>query len=118
ALAILASLDHPGHARPCLPGGGHRDPTRRPPRTHRTDRVDCQRISPTLRCPATHRPPHHHHPADLVTMATKTPIPSPSIPLPTTRTPMIPIYVCSTNQAARATATPGQPPIAAATHRR
>ena len=29
-------------------------------------------------------PPHHHHPAGLVTMATKTPIPSPPIPLPTT----------------------------------
>ena len=36
-------------------------------------------------------------PAGLVTMATTTPIPSPPIPLPTTRTPMIPIYGCSTS---------------------
>jgi hypothetical protein len=32
-------------------------------------------------------------------MATTTPIPSPTIPLPTTRTPMITNYGCSTNGA-------------------
>ena len=95
-LALLAPLDHPGHARPCLPGRGHRDRTRHRTHPDRTDHVDRQRISPTLRRPAAGHPPHHRHPAGLVTMATTTPIPSPPIPLPTTRTPMIPIYGCST----------------------
>ena len=41
--------------------------------------------------------PHPHQPAGLVTMATTTPIPSPTIPLPTTGKPMTPIYGCSTS---------------------
>ena len=59
------------------------------PTPDRTDHVDRQRISPSLRRSAPRHPPHHHDPAGLVTLATTTPIPSPSIPLPTTRTPMI-----------------------------
>ena len=31
ALDLLAPLDHPGHARPCLPGRGHRHRTRHQP---------------------------------------------------------------------------------------
>ena len=85
-LDLLAPLDHPGHARPCLPGRGHRNRTRRPPRTGRSDHVDRQRISTPLRRPTTGHPAHRQQPAGLVTMATTTPTPSPSIPLPTTQT--------------------------------
>jgi hypothetical protein len=56
------------------------------------DHVDGQRVSSTLRRSTTDHPPHHHQPARLVTMATTTPIPSPTIPLPTTRTPMTTNY--------------------------
>src|SRR4051794_21782683 len=96
ALDILVPLDHPGHARPCLPGRGHRDRTRHPTDPERIDYVDGQRVSPTLRRPAAGHQPHHGHPAGLVTMATTTPIPSPTFPLPTTPESMIPIYGCST----------------------
>ena len=102
ALELLASLDHPGHARPRLPGRGHRDRTRHRTDTGRADRVDRQRVSPPLRRPPAGHPPHRREPAGLVTMATTTPIPSPPIPLPTTRTPMIPIYGCSTSPRIRA----------------
>jgi len=98
ALDLLAPLDHPGHARPRLPGRGHRHRTRHPTHTGRANRVDRQRIPSTLRRPAARHPPHHHHTAGLVTMATTTPIPSPSIPLPTTPAPMITNYGCSTNR--------------------
>ena len=64
---LLAPLDHPGHARPCLPGRGHRHRTRHRTHPSRPDHVDRQRISPTLRRPTPGRPPHHHHPAGLVT---------------------------------------------------
>ena len=33
-LDLLAPLDHPGHARPCLPGRGHRHRTRHPTHHH------------------------------------------------------------------------------------
>ena len=99
ALDLLAPLDHPGHARPRLPGRGHRHRTRHPTHTGRADRIDRQRIPPTLRRPAARHPPHHHHTAGLVTMATTTSIPSPSIPLPTTPAPMITNYGCSTTGA-------------------
>ena len=99
ALDLLAPLDHPGHARPCLPGRGHRHRTRRPTHPDWTDHVDRQRVSTPLRRPTPRHPPHRHQPAGLVTLATTTPTPSPSIPLPTTPTPMITIYGCSTNGA-------------------
>ena len=97
ALGLLASLDHPGHVRPCLPGRGHRDRARHDTHTDGADHVDRQRVSPTLRRPTADHPPHHHQPAGLVAMAPTTPIPSPTIPLPTTRKPMNPIYGCSTS---------------------
>ena len=56
ALDVLAPLDHPGHARPRLPGRGHRHRTRHPPHPDRPDHVDRQRVSPTLRRAAA-RPP-------------------------------------------------------------
>jgi hypothetical protein len=87
-LALLASLDHPGHARPRFPGRGHRDRTRYRIHTDRPDRVDRQRVSTTLRRPTTDRQTHPEQPAGLVTMATTTPIPGPAIPLPTTGKPM------------------------------
>ena len=42
-LALLVPLDHPGHARPRLPGGGGLDRTDPPPATVRADPVDLQR---------------------------------------------------------------------------
>jgi SRSO17 transposase len=96
ALEILASLDHPGHARPCIPGRGHRDRTRDPTHAYRSDHVDCQRVSTSFRRATADHPPHHNDPTGLVTMAPKTPIPRPPMPLPTTPTSMIPIYGCST----------------------
>jgi hypothetical protein len=95
ALDLLAPLDHPGHARPCLPGRGHRDRTRHRTHPSRSDRIDRQRISASLRRTALGHPPHRRNPAGLVTMAKTTPIPSTPFPLPTPRTPMIPIYGCS-----------------------
>src|SRR3954470_2298154 len=68
-LALLASLDHPGHARPRFPGRGHRDRTRHRTHTNRPDRVDRQRVSTTLRRPTTDRQTHPEQPAGLVTMA-------------------------------------------------
>ena len=72
------------------------DRTRHPTHPDWSDHVDRQRVSPPLRRSAADHPPHHHQPAGLVTMATTTPIPSPTIPLPTTGKPMITNYGCST----------------------
>ncbi len=96
ALDLLAPLDHPGHARPRLPGRGHRHRTRHRTHPDRVDCIDCQRVSASLRRTAPDRNTHPDKPAGLVTMATTTPIPSTPFPLPTSRTPMIPIYGCST----------------------
>ncbi len=98
ALALLAPLDHPGHARPCLPGRSHSDRTRYRTHPRGPDRLDRQRVSTPLRRTAARHPPHPNKPAGLVTMAKTTPIPSPTIPLPTPRTPMISIYGCSTTR--------------------
>ncbi|MCW2653090.1 MAG: hypothetical protein JWR32_4066, partial [Mycobacterium sp.] len=59
--------------------------------------IDGQRISTTLRRPTADRKTHPRQPAGMVTLATTTPIPSPTIPPPTPPEPMIPIYGCSTN---------------------
>src|SRR5262249_54717381 len=56
-LEVLASLDHPGHARPRLPGRRHR--TRHPTHPDRLDHTDRQRVSPTRRRPATDHQPDH-----------------------------------------------------------
>src|SRR4029077_18130894 len=96
---LLAPLDHAGHARPRIPGRGHRHRTRRPTHAYRTDHVDRQRVPPSLRRPAPRHTPHADQPAALVGLAPTTPTPSPPIPLPTTRTPMITNYGCSTNGA-------------------
>ncbi|HEX7429404.1 MAG TPA: adenylate/guanylate cyclase domain-containing protein, partial [Mycobacterium sp.] len=90
-------MDHPGHARPRLPGRGHRDRTRRTTDTDRADHPDCQRVSAALRRTTVDHRPRHHHPAGLVTMAPTTPIPSTPFPLPTTPAPMTTNYGCSTS---------------------
>src|SRR6476469_8789408 len=101
ALALLAPLDHPGHARPCLPGRGHRHRTPQPTHPDWSDHVDRQRVSPPVRRSAPDHPPHHHQSSGLVTMATTTPIPGPPIPLPTPQKPMTTNYGCSTRAATR-----------------
>src|SRR6185503_3116897 len=98
ALALLAPLDHPGHARPCLPGRGHRHRTSQPTHPDWSDHVDRQRVSPPVRRSAPDHPPHHHQSSGLVTMATTTPIPGPPIPLPTPRKPMTTNYGCSSSE--------------------
>jgi hypothetical protein len=95
ALALLAPLDHSGHARPRLPGRGHRRRTRRQTRPAGLIALTGNEFRGLRRPPVGH-PPHRHHPAGMVTMAPTTPTPSPTIPLPTPRTPIIPIYGCST----------------------
>jgi hypothetical protein len=85
----LAMLAHAFLAVACA---AERDTT---PNPGWPDRVDRQRVPPTLRRPTTGHQPHHHQPADLVTMAKTTPIPSTAFALPTTPESMIPIYGCS-----------------------
>lgn len=95
ALDVLAPLNHPRHARPRLPGRGHRRGTRLQPRPGRTDRPDRQRVPPPIRRPPTRRRTHHQHSACLVPMAstTSTPTLRESQPMPGT---MIANYRCST----------------------
>ena len=83
-LDLLASLDHPGHARPRLPGRRLRHRTRHHTHPGRADHVDRQRVSTTLRRTAAGNQPHRRDTTGLVTMATKTPIPSTAFPLQTT----------------------------------
>lgn len=92
----------PARAHPCRPDP-RRCAARADPGTcladtlRRRRRLDRQRVSTPLRRTAARHPPHPGKPAGLVTMAKTTPIPSPTIPVPTTRTPMISIYGCSTS---------------------
>lgn len=83
ALELLASLDHLGHARPRLPGRGHRHRTRHRTHPDRIDCIDCQRVSTSLRRTAADRNTHPDKPAGLVTTAATTPIPSPALALST-----------------------------------
>jgi SRSO17 transposase len=99
-LDLLAPLDHPSHARPRLPGRGHRHRTRPRASTGRNDRTDRQRIPAAVRRTAARRPAHHQHPAGLVNLASTTPSPRPRMPLPTPRDPMITNYGCRTSASA------------------
>jgi methyltransferase (TIGR00027 family) len=72
-LDLLAPLGHSGHACPRLPGRDHRQPASH--RHHRlsADRVDSQRISPTIRRTAATSAAHRRRHPGVVEMAPKTP---------------------------------------------
>ena len=77
-LDLLAPVDHPGHARPRLPGRGHRPGTRAQPHPAGADLVDCQRVPLPLRRPPPGCQAHHHHPAGLVELGVDDTKPEPA----------------------------------------
>jgi hypothetical protein len=77
-------VDHPGDARPRLPGSGGRDRTDPPPGTVRADRVDLQRMPAPVRGAGGSACWGSRPPLALVGVATPTPGTRPHLPRPTT----------------------------------
>ena len=80
-LDLLAPLDHPGHARPCVPDH-YRRRARPPASTSRADPTDPQRNSPAPHRPGDPASPRHRPPAPMVPLAAAPPAPRQDQPLP------------------------------------